>query len=288
MDDRSHERQRLMGFDPHHQSLRDHPKTRKLSRELGIPVPTVIGHLHCLWWWAMDYAQDGDLSRYEVIDVAIGAGWDGDHWEFVTALEEAGFLDEDGNGNRSIHDWEDYAGKLLDRKRANAERMRKVRATHVQRTSTARDEHVRERVELPNQTIPNQTKQDQETITRDSRARDSVTPARPPEYTSEVDEFWQAYPKGHGTKKAAFDAWKGLRPDAEMIAAIAEGVEGWKKCERWRSGYVKDAHRWLRDRAWESIPPPQTTATARAPNGYVKDIGLTREELHAMARGEKP
>src|SRR5687767_5633894 len=47
-----------------HQEIARHPKTRKLARLLGGSVPTAIGHLHLLWWWAVDYAEDGWLGKY--------------------------------------------------------------------------------------------------------------------------------------------------------------------------------------------------------------------------------
>jgi hypothetical protein len=48
-----------------HQDLRDHPKTARLRRRLGVSLPAAIGHLHLLWWWALTYADDGDLSGYD-------------------------------------------------------------------------------------------------------------------------------------------------------------------------------------------------------------------------------
>lgn len=46
-----------------HQELARHPKVKRLSRQLNISLPQAIGHLHLLWWWCMDYAQDGDLTE---------------------------------------------------------------------------------------------------------------------------------------------------------------------------------------------------------------------------------
>ena len=48
-----------------HQELWRHPKTKKLARLLAVSVPTAIGHLHGIWYWALDFAQDGDLRRYD-------------------------------------------------------------------------------------------------------------------------------------------------------------------------------------------------------------------------------
>ena len=44
------------------QVLREHPKLKRLARRLEVSVPAALGHLHMLWWWALDYAQDGDLT----------------------------------------------------------------------------------------------------------------------------------------------------------------------------------------------------------------------------------
>lgn len=61
-----------------HQELWRHPKTKKLARLLQISIPTAVGHLHGLWYWAMDFAQDGDLSSYDAEDIADAVMWEGD------------------------------------------------------------------------------------------------------------------------------------------------------------------------------------------------------------------
>ena len=106
-----------------HQELRDHPKTARLRRRLGVSLPTAVGHLHLLWWWALDYAPTGHLSPFDADVIADAACWEDDPGVFVRALIGAGFLNDD----MTIHDWEDYAGRLLDRREANAKRMRDAR-----------------------------------------------------------------------------------------------------------------------------------------------------------------
>lgn len=131
-----------------HQELGRHPKTRKAARLLGISAPTMVGHLHYLWWWAMDFAQDGDLTGEDPADICEGAMWEGSHELFLGTLADVGFLDRSENGLH-LHDWDEYAGRMIAKRRANAERMRvaragetpsikDMRATHVQRTSRAR------------------------------------------------------------------------------------------------------------------------------------------------------
>ena len=124
-----------------HQELAQHPKTRRLARMLGISVPTAIGHLHLLWWWALDYADNGNLDRYSSEDLADAVLWEGDASTFIDAmtgcglLDGHGFLDCDAAGRLSIHDWMEYAGKLVQQREEAKERTRKSRAAYVARTS---------------------------------------------------------------------------------------------------------------------------------------------------------
>lgn len=106
-----------------HQELRDNPKTRKLARILNVSIPTTVGHLQCLWWWATDYAQDGNLSKYDNEDIADAMMWEGKPEELIKALIKSRFIDEDENG-RQIHDWWEYAGKLVERREKDRERKR--------------------------------------------------------------------------------------------------------------------------------------------------------------------
>lgn len=121
-----------------HQSLGDHPKTRKAARLLGIGTPQLVGHLMYLWWWALDYAEDGDIGKFSDDDIAFAARWDGDAVQFARALVEcsfgegAGFIDRRGD-QPQIHDWWEYAGKLIEKRRADAERKRIGRTTEPPR-----------------------------------------------------------------------------------------------------------------------------------------------------------
>ena len=157
-----------------HQELARHPKTKKLARLLGVSLPAAVGHLHFLWWWAMDYAQDGDLSRYDEADIADACGWDGDPAVMVRALVDSGFLDSTDDG-LTIHDWHEYAGRLIEKREQNKERKKKSRARHapVTRPSRGQDEDGNDGhasvTGLPNHTKPNNDDDDIYTRTRDDK-----------------------------------------------------------------------------------------------------------------------
>lgn len=121
-----------------HQSLRDHPKKDRLAELLfSGSVPNDVadfaaaGLLHYLWYWALDYAQDGDLSKFTDRQIAKGCRWNGDAMLLTTALIEAGFVDAD----RAIHGWDEYAGRLIARREEAKARTQRWR-------SKSRDAHV--------------------------------------------------------------------------------------------------------------------------------------------------
>ena len=130
-----------------HQELARHPKVKRLSRQLNISLPQAIGHLHLLWWWCMDYAQDGDLTEYSPEDIADACAWEGDAEGFVRALVDAGFVDNEHGLH--VHDWEENAGRLIEQRKRNRERVAEarkkkcdVRNAYVMRTCGERNAYV--------------------------------------------------------------------------------------------------------------------------------------------------
>lgn len=116
-----------------HQTLLNHPKTRRAARLLDIQRVHLVGHLHALWWWAMDYAPSGSLAGFDPADIADVMEWEGDPNALVDALvtcgigDGAGFLELDDAGELAIHDWDAYAGKLIDKRTRDAARKRSER-----------------------------------------------------------------------------------------------------------------------------------------------------------------
>lgn len=113
-----------MAWVPLHQNLQRHPKLLRTAAKLGIKRTQLIGHLVCLWWWAIDYAPDGDLSLLSVEEIAQAGEWESDATAFAVTLKECGWLDDDG----SIHDWSDYGGALTEKRKTDAKRKRKQRS----------------------------------------------------------------------------------------------------------------------------------------------------------------
>lgn len=148
-----------------HQAVFRHPKTLAVAEALGIDRFRVIGHLSALWCWALDARPDGGPLSDR--DVRAGAEWT-QRKNLTAALLDAGFLDRRDDG-LWLHDWTDYAGRLIERRRQNADRMKTARAQHVSRTSAARAPAT-----VPNRTEPDHTEPDRERSSLDLRARELV------------------------------------------------------------------------------------------------------------------
>ena len=127
-----------------HQELRNHPKTKRPARELRLSPAAATGHLHFLWWWAIDYAPDGDLTEFDDWEIADAAGYECDEpAQFKDALIFSGFLDNTEQGTLIIHDWNDYAGKSLKQReqaRKRTQRYREKQAANItERTRNAEE-----------------------------------------------------------------------------------------------------------------------------------------------------
>lgn len=121
-----------------HQGLAGHPKTKKLIRRLKSSGPVIVGHLHYLWWWALDFAQDGEITQYGHDDIADACEWKYDSTEFYEALIHAGFI-EKKDDRYFIHDWYDYAGKLIEIRKKDAERKRNSRGKNKESSGSPAD-----------------------------------------------------------------------------------------------------------------------------------------------------
>ena len=103
-----------------HQSLPTHPKTIEAAMLLDVSEPVIVGHLVCLWTWAVDARPDGQLDLSKPRVIARAARWDMEPGRFVDALVAVRFLDDDG----AIHDWDDYTGRLMERRERVKEQTR--------------------------------------------------------------------------------------------------------------------------------------------------------------------
>ena len=177
-----------------HQAVWTHRKTFLLADALQLDQTYAAAHVIRLWTWALDNVPGGDCSALTERAIAYGADWRGDAPAFVAALIHAGWLDADADGGLWLHDWQDYAGRLIERRMQNAERMRDARAQRAPSIKETRAQNVQSTCDaragatVPNRTGPNRTGPD--TTGERAAAADATTRAvEPPrEEITQTDE----------------------------------------------------------------------------------------------------
>lgn len=114
-----------------YQSRQRHPKTIRLATLLKEDRRYICGLLDDLWAWALDIAKrDGRLEGLTADDIAGVLDYPRKKGPWLLgALVNSGYMDIDADGVYRLHDWDDYAGQLNDRRERDAERKRTVRRT---------------------------------------------------------------------------------------------------------------------------------------------------------------
>lgn len=109
-----------------------HPKTARLAALLSVTPHAAVGILIELWGYCQEFQGDGDVTScpQDVLRRVLGTSADNP----IEVLQKCGFVDADGK----LHDWDEYAGALVERRRKEAARKRlerKQRRQDIRRTS---------------------------------------------------------------------------------------------------------------------------------------------------------
>jgi len=274
-----------------HSTMATHPKVFMLSQQLGISTVSAIGHLHLLWYAALEKQEDGDLSCWPDEVIAHNAYWNGNPADFVAALKQCDWLDD-----RVIHDWLDYAGRFLEGRYAgNPGRLAEIWATHgkhrgekpaakassvlasnLQADLQETGQHTcKPTCELPlnvrvkSKELRNTTKT---TISSAAAAPDALPVSGKPlpdqhapknTYPRDFDIFWQAYPRKVG-KAAALKRWKTQKPP---LAQVLKALELQRGCAQWQDiSLIPHPETWLNKRRWEDDPAAYAPAKPKTDN----------------------
>ena len=251
-----------------HENVREHPKTYALAEALKIDQYAAGGLLMFLWTWALSNAQDGDLSKFPETAIARACFWTKKAGDLVRALCAAGWLDDDMH----IHDWAEYAGRLITKRTANKERMKKARAGVVQRTCNAQNTHdnCKEHAQSANiietcgaragATVPNLTVPITPIVPLNG---DADASPRPRDEIAELfDVFWSTYPR-KTAKANALKSWRKIKPDKPLAQRIILAVREQAKTSQWTRDdgqYIPHPATWLNQRRWEDEIEPSPSA----------------------------
>jgi hypothetical protein len=300
-----------------HQSLGEHPKLKKAARLLGVSRVQLVGHLFYLWWWALDYAPDGDVSRYGAQELADAAKWEGEADGFTAALEgcrigdREGFLERTADGRVLIHDWWEYGGKLVQRRQVDAARKRRQRtagaapapppsdvrpppsinSADVRRTSDGRPSDVR------TQTTNKQTQQTQQTEgfaapTVERHALNPVRAAPKPDKAEELRALLMREDVPHDLTREDREALKASRLTAGQVAEVYLALSRGEHGDAWQLEHlsVREAIKaWPGYQARRRAPPPATNGAPRKGQRLTGQdyLAWRREQVRREQQGQQ-
>jgi len=239
-----------------HKNLRDNPKLFVLMAVMGWGRAEAIGRLHLLWWWCVDHAEDGDLRRFDDMQIAMAVELDADRGKmFSEALLKGGFLEREPYFR--MHNWWKYAGRYLQSKyKDHPDKWKVIQEKYSCVTDTVTDgvqddehrgEHmpkIKIKIKIKNKTPIVPTGDGGERPKEDG-------------YTEKFLEFWEMYPKKVG-KKAAWRAWKKVGSldlmHSELRGRIFESVFKHKKTDQWKKDggqFIPHPATFLNQARWE-------------------------------------
>jgi len=252
------------------QSLPNHRKTLKISDELGIPIPNIIGHLVMFWLWGMDSAKDGRLDNITPGMIARVSGWTGDPDAFVSALVSAGFFERDDDGMR-IRNWERYAGRLIEKREEDAKRKRRYREkerVYGQRadgdeseivTSVGRPQDIRSPSDVERKKERKKERNKDLSCSSDDEHM-SKNPSLEQIIEQSFPEFWACYPR-KVAKADAFKAFAAVLKKAKSPRQTLLNIEGLLyayldeiKARETPEQYIKYPGPWLRAQDFSEPP----------------------------------
>ena len=248
-----------------HQQLKDHRKLLSAADVLEVEPPHMLGLIVSFWLWALDNAPTGSLKGISSRMIARAAQWSGDPDDFVAALSDAGFIKITPDG-MELHDWYEYAGKLIDQREAEKNRSRRRRAA----ASAAKSKDGKATDGRP--TDDQQKAGGRVDQSRVEKEEPPIAPEGAPEEKQDAQErrfaeFWEAYPKKVG-KKDALSKWSRLKPDADLFERIMRAVTNAKKSAEWKrenGRFIPNPSTWINQGRWDDELTPtaekQTTET---------------------------
>ena len=276
-----------------HQTLKDHRKLFDAADELEISPPHMMGLLISFWLWALDNAPTGNLEGITPRMISRAAQWDGPAEKLAAALIRAGWLDEKDGGILEIHDWYEYAGKLIDQRQAEKERSQRRRAAAAASSCSTGDDQKTTAGQPRTSRGKAAGRVDQSRV---DKTRDDNTPPSPSAegagggkkdiIEARFTEFWSAYPKKVG-KQYALKAWKRVNPDADLHDRIMRAVDAQKRSEQWRrenGRYIPNPATWINGGYWDNEPTEEVTNSAESQRNPERTDDAGRE----WTKGFKP
>lgn len=217
-----------------HNTVRNHRKIYKLMDVLGVSKSQAVGILGLLWTWALEAAENGDLTEFSPRAIADACEWKKGADKLMSALIDSGWIERNGDGHIMIHDWDMYTWRYYDKMEQTREQTRRrVKEYRERKKALHGNEEVTPAPLQPDNennacntpTEPNLTEPNL-TVPKDNDicAPDGAPDAKPPtkkEVDALFERLWEQYPIKRGSGKVS---------DAKKRKLAAVGEEHMMRC----------------------------------------------------------
>lgn len=271
-----------MGWIKVDDALIQHPKVLKLQALLGARADA-IGLLVRLWVWASHYAQDGDLTKHDELDVRIACGMTESDVDILGLLTRCRFVDDE-DGALHLHGWHEHQGRLIELRERNARREKERRGRHVDAPCAPRASHAAPKAGQDSQAKPSQAKTPQQEAVGKALAMFEESMCQAPEAGALARWGkalgWPALYELLDSLAMSGDLSKGTRYIAKCVTNRAQQIEQdnapepvpeepWDGCESptGQSKYSRYYHRRVKATEWRpeaellaELGPAQVTA----------------------------
>jgi len=182
-----------------------------------------LGKLHRLWWWVLDYAEDGDVKRFAYGIFLTRLDPHTNPTALYSLLVESGWIDKSG----LIHDWLDFAGRYLKGKH-HSSNPKKLEAIYRKHKVAFRSPKGSLKGSLKSPTNLNLPTLNLDTINNNNH----------------FEKLYEAYPKKVG-RKAAERYFKASVKTEQDIKDIYKALEHYLRSKRVANGRIQDAKTWF-------------------------------------------
>src|SRR5450756_721621 len=94
-------------------AVTDHPKFFRLKGLLRLNKSCALGYLEAMWHFCGKYTPQGNLGKYDDVDIEAWLEWDGDEGALIAAFVKAGWVGTDETHRLIVHDWSQYADETV-------------------------------------------------------------------------------------------------------------------------------------------------------------------------------
>jgi hypothetical protein len=171
-----------------HNSIWTHPKIKPLAEALNIDRMLAAAYLIRFWTWAIEHIEcvDGEITHLSYEDISAAAGWRKSADKFVEALIRSHWFDRKDE-KLYIHDWNDFAGRLIRKRISDRERKRNNNSDDIPQEIADNSDGIP--TEFAASTVPNRTIDTNVSLCPNTNSDENTKKRKTPIFDHESDPY---------------------------------------------------------------------------------------------------